>query len=326
MSDQFVVRETADLLGPAVERDVLLAPFTTYRIGGPADLLIRAQSIGQLLELSEAVAATGIEVFVIGQGSNILVSDLGWRGLVVLFDGAAFDTINVDGMQVVAAAAVKLPVLARRSAAAGISGLEWMVGVPGSVGGAIRMNAGGHGSDCAANVHSVRTIDLRSGNGVQTRTATDLQLGYRTSNIAASEVIVDAAFDGRPGDPDESEEVLREIVRWRRANQPGGANCGSVFTNPPGDSAGRLIDAVGLKGMRVGTAFVSEKHANFIQADPQARAADVWALIEKVRHTVFERTGVDLHPEVRTVGFDDRLSTLDATVPTSHPDSQTTRP
>ncbi len=326
MSDQVVVRQTADLLGPAVERDVLLAPFTTYRIGGPADLLVRAQSIDQLLDLSVAVAATGIEVFVIGQGSNLLVSDLGWRGIVVLFDGAAFDTIDVDGTQVVAGAAVKLPVLARRSAAAGISGLEWMVGVPGSVGGAIRMNAGGHGSDCAANLQCVRTIDLRFGNGVQTRTATDLHFGYRTSSIAASEVVVDATFDGSPGDPDESEEVLRKIVRWRRANQPGGANCGSVFTNPPDDSAGRLIDVAGLKGMRVGTAFVSDKHANFIQADPHARAADVWALIEKVRRTVFERTGVDLHPEVRTVGFDAQLSALDATNPAVHPDSQTTRP
>ena len=326
MSDHAAVRQTAELLGPAVERDVVLAPFTTYKIGGSADLFVRAQSISQLLEVSGAVASTGIDVLVIGQGSNLLISDDGWRGIVILFDGAEFDTITVDDTRIVAGAAVKLPVLARRSAAAGISGLEWMVGVPGSVGGAIRMNAGGHGSDCAANLHSVHTIDLRAGKGVQLRPAADLHLGYRTSSIAASEVVVDATFDGTPGNPDASEDVLREIVRWRRANQPGGANCGSVFTNPTGDSAGRLIDAAGLKGLRVGTAFVSDKHANFIQADPHAQAADVWALIEKVRGTVFERTGIALHPEVRTIGFDAQLAVLDATVPTPHPGSPTARP
>lgn len=326
MSDQAVVRQTAELLGSAVERDVVLASFTTYKIGGPADLFVRAQSVSQLLELSGAVASTGIDVFVIGQGSNLLIADDGWRGLVVLFDGAEFDTITVDDTRVVAGAAVKLPVLARRSAAAGISGLEWMVGVPGSVGGAIRMNAGGHGSDCAANLQSVHTIDLRAGKGLQMRPAANLHLGYRTSSIAASEVVVDATFDGTPGNPDASEEVLREIVRWRRANQPGGANCGSVFTNPTGDSAGRLIDAAGLKGLRVGTAFVSDKHANFIQADPHARAADVWALIETVRRTVFERTGIALHPEVRTIGFDAQLAVLDATVPAPHTGPPTRRP
>ena len=318
MSDQAVVRQTAELLGSAVEHNIVLAPFTTYKIGGPADLFVRAQSVSQLLELSGVVTSTGIDVFVIGQGSNLLVSDEGWRGLVVLFDGGEFDTIEVDDTRVVAGAAVKLPVLARRSAAAGISGLEWMVGVPGSVGGAIRMNAGGHGSDCAANLQSVHTIDLRSKKGLQTRPVVDLHLGYRTSSIAASEVVVDATFVGTPGDVGVSEDVLREIVRWRRVNQPGGANCGSVFTNPTGESAGQLIDAAGLKGLRVGTAFVSDKHANFIQADPHARAADVWALIETVRRAVFERTGIALHPEVRTIGFDAQLAVLDATVPARH--------
>lgn len=328
MSDSTVTRETARLLEPDVEHNVTLAPFTTYRIGGPADLLVRAQTIEQLCRVSAAVATTGIDVLVIGEGSNLLVADEGWPGLVVVLEGSAFDSIEVRGTEVIAGASVKLPVLARRSVSAGLSGLEWMVGVPGSVGGAIRMNAGGHGADCAANVQSVQTIDLGKGGGVETKDASALALAYRTSALGPAEVVVQATFGCTPGNTDESEEVLRDIVRWRRSNQPGGANCGSVFTNPPGDSAGRLIDQCGLKGHRRGTAFVSDKHANFIQADTNGQAADVWVLIADIRTAVYERTGIVLHPEVRTAGFNADLPQLGLSLSITEPTetTETTEP
>jgi UDP-N-acetylmuramate dehydrogenase len=202
---------------------------------------------------------------------------------------------------------VSFPVLARRTAAASLTGLEWAVGVPGSVGGAVRMNAGGHGSDVAATLRRVRLLDLAAGEHgrVQDLDATDLALGYRRSSVAPHQVVVAAEFELRPGDRARSEAEIAEIVRWRRENQPGGQNAGSVFTNPPGDSAGRIVDAAGLKGFRVGSARVSEKHANFFQADEGGSADDVLALIREVARRVEAASGIRLRPEVRLVGFGD---------------------
>lgn len=168
------------------------------------------------------------------------------------------------------------------------------------------MNAGGHGSDVAANLRDATLYRLGGPHpGAVVVPAADLHLAYRSSVVDATVVVVEATFVLRPGDRERGEAELGEIVRWRRQHQPGGANCGSVFTNPPGASAGRLIDEAGLKGHRIGTASVSEKHANFIQADEGGHAQDVRALINYVRATVLDRTGIALHPEVRTVGFGD---------------------
>ncbi len=308
MSGAEVIARAAALLGPRAEHGVELAPFTTFRIGGPARLVVRAQSADDFSALHDAVCATGVDVLVIGQGSNLLIGDDGWPGLVVVVGGGEGDAIDIERtadheFMVRAGAGVKLPVLARRSVAEGATGLEWMVGVPGSVGGAVRMNAGGHGSDVATNIVSADVVDLADDVGIVRRSSGSLGLAYRHSDLSASEVVINAAFRCGVGPSAAGEETLREIVRWRRTHQPGGANCGSVFTNPPGDSAGRLIDAAGLKGNRIGGASVSDKHANFIQADPGASAADVWALITDVRARVFERFGVVLTPEVRTAGF-----------------------
>jgi UDP-N-acetylmuramate dehydrogenase len=199
-------------------------------------------------------------------------------------------------------AAAALPVVARRTAAAGLTGFEWAVGVPGSIGGAVRMNAGGHGSDMAAVLARVRVVDLRSGEDGWVA-ATDLDLGYRRSALLPHQLVVSARLALAPGDADRSAAELAEIVAWRRANQPGGPNAGSVFTNPPGDSAGRLIDEAGGKGLRHGSAVVSTKHANFIQADEGGRAADVLALMAKVQDLVLAHAGVALVPETRLVGF-----------------------
>ena len=324
-------------LGESAERDATLRAFTTFRIGGPADVLVRAHTVSDLARVSAAIDGFGdgaLEVLVVGQGSNLLIGDDGFRGLVVVLTGE-FETITIgataDGSDpqantetgtgtVTAGGAVKLPVLARQTVAAGLRGLEWMVGVPGSVGGAVRMNAGGHGSDVASGLRSASLFALRAGPagapaGLRVVAAEALALRYRSSSVAATDVVVDATFALEPGDRAAGEQELSEIVRWRRAHQPGGANCGSVFTNPPGDSAGRLIDAAGLKGFRVGTAEISHKHANFIQADEGASAADVWNLIVEVRHRVHDAFGVVLHPEVRTAGFAARLAPLTAATP-----------
>jgi UDP-N-acetylmuramate dehydrogenase len=197
---------------------------------------------------------------------------------------------------------VALPALARRTAAAGLTGFEWAVGVPGSVGGGVRMNAGGHGSDMAASLASADVVDLADGS-TSTRSVVDLDLGYRSSSVATSQVVVRARLELREGDAAAAKAEIDGIVRWRREHQPGGQNAGSVFTNPAGDSAGRLVDAAGGRGRRLASAQVSEKHANFIQADDGGRAADVVALIRDVRRLVHEHAGVLLQPELRLVGF-----------------------
>jgi UDP-N-acetylmuramate dehydrogenase len=166
------------------------------------------------------------------------------------------------------------------------------------------MNAGGHGSDMAAVLRRVRVVDLRSGEDGWVPAAT-LALGYRRSAVTPHQVVVAAELGLAPGDAERGQAELAEIVAWRRANQPGGPNAGSVFTNPPGDSAGRLIDAAGGKGRRHGTAEVSTKHANFIQADDGGRAADVLALMRELQALVRDAAGVELHPETRLVGFPD---------------------
>jgi UDP-N-acetylmuramate dehydrogenase len=291
-------------LGDRVRRDVPLGPLTTYRVGGPAAALVEVDSEDDLVAVSEAVRDAGVEVLVVGKGSNLLVADAGFPGLAVTL-GEGLATVRVEGTRVTAGGAAALPVVARRTAAAGLTGFEWAVGVPGSVGGAVRMNAGGHGSDMAASLVRVHLIDLDTGHAGWVPVG-DLELGYRTSAVRPSQVVVAAELELHPGDREASEAAISEIVKWRRANQPGGQNAGSVFTNPEGDSAGRLVDAAGAKGLRLRTAAVSDKHANFIQADEGGSADDVYALMGLVADRVRDATGVELVPETRLVGFDPR--------------------
>jgi UDP-N-acetylmuramate dehydrogenase len=244
-------------------------------------------------------------VLVIGKGSNLLVADGGFDGVAVQLVGAFLD-VRVDGTTVVAGGGASLPVVARRTVAAGLTGFEWAVGVPGSIGGAVRMNAGGHGSDMAAVVRRVRVVDLCVGNDV-TMAAGDLGFAYRGSRVRPSDVVAEVELALDPGDVAAGEATLASIVRWRREHQPGGHNAGSVFTNPPGDSAGRLIDAAGCGGLRLGSAEVSTKHANFIQVDEGGSAADVIEVMAAVRARVIDRFDVELHAETRLVGFDDEV-------------------
>jgi len=305
MSADAVIEEVARRLDGLVGTSVPLGPLTTYRVGGRAALLVEAQDASILRQVGSALVGTDVDILVVGKGSNLLVADAGFGGLaVVLGDGLA--GIDIDGVRVEVGGAASLPVVARRTAAAGLSGFEWAVGVPGSIGGAVRMNAGGHGSDMAAVLAGVRVVDLRSGEDVEVQ-STALDLGYRRSNLTSSQVVVSATLGLEPGDVAASQAAISEIVRWRRANQPGGQNAGSVFTNPPGDSAGRLIDLAGCKGLRVGSAEVSTKHANFIQADDGGSADDVFALMAEVRRRVAKTSGVVLAPETHLVGFDPGL-------------------
>lgn len=300
------VRRCEELLRPRVgERLVVgapLGPRTTYRVGGPAALLLEAADAEDLRAARDAVVATGVDVLVVGKGSNLLVADSGFAGLAIVL-GDGFAAIDVDGTVVRAGGSAALPVVARRTVAAGLTGFEWAVGVPGSIGGAVRMNAGGHGADMAACLVGVRVVDLAGGEDGEVPAAR-LDLGYRRSALRPAAVVVEATLALQPGDRAAGEAQLAEIVRWRREHQPGGPNAGSVFTNPPGDSAGRLVDEAGCKGLRIGTAAVSAKHANFIQADAGGRAADVLAVMEEVARRVAERTGVVLHPETVLVGFE----------------------
>ena len=297
-------RALAPVLGPALHLDAPVGQRTTYRVGGAAALLAEVADVAVLRAVRDAVAGSGLDVFVVGKGSNLLVADAGFDGLVVVL-GDGFEGVEIDGAGVVAGGAAALPVVARRTVAAGLRGFEWAVGVPGSVGGAVRMNAGGHGSDIATSLRSIRVVDVAGGEDGAVPAAA-LDLAYRRSNLTPSTVVVDATLGLARGDRAEGEQVLAEIVRWRREHQPGGPNAGSVFTNPPGDSAGRLVEAAGAKGLRVGTAEVSTKHANFIQADPGGSADDVHALMGEVRRRVLETFGIDLHPETVLLGFDPR--------------------
>jgi UDP-N-acetylmuramate dehydrogenase len=311
------VEEAAALLhaefGGRLERDVPLAPLTTYRVGGRAALFVDVESVDDLVAIANARTVTKVPVLVIGRGSNMLVADAGFAGLVVSLARLASQIeFDPERSQVVAGGAVALPVLARRTAAASLAGFEWAVGVPGSVGGAVRMNAGGHGSDIAASLIDIEVFDLDAPS-TQTATQTgtvpagDIGLRFRASSLPASFIVVSARLQLRRGSREVSEREISEIVRWRREHQPGGQNCGSVFVNPvPGEvTAGGLIDGLGLRGLTVGTATVSQKHANFIQSCEGGTAADVRAAIELVRHRVGEATGYWLRSEVRLVGFDD---------------------
>ncbi|MDQ6613258.1 MAG: FAD-binding protein [Actinomycetota bacterium] len=315
----------AAALGARCQRDVAIGPRTTYRVGGRAALFLDATAIDDLRGLAPVLAATGVPVLVLGRGSNVLVSDAGFPGLVITLASEPFGTVSMapggndrpggggggeEAYRVRAGGAVPLPVLARQTAAAGLTGLEWAVGVPGSVGGAVRMNAGGHGADTGATLRHCRLVDLTTGRA-ETFSVGDLALGYRCSSVTATQVVVEAEYQLGPGDRAESEATIREIARWRREHQPGGQNAGSVFVNPlgepPGNSAGWLVDAAGLKGHRHGSAAVSTKHANFILADPDGRADDVVALMLEVQELVNQRLGVELRAEVRLLGFPEHL-------------------
>ena len=286
-----------------LQRDVPLGPFTTYKSGGPARWFAELRTHDDLDRLISSEIVSQPEILVLGRGSNLVVADQGFPGLVIRL-GGEFAEIEFEGHQVAAGSAVPLPRLARASVEAGIAGLEFFVGIPGSVGGAVRQNAGCFGSETRDRLLSAEIFDLRTG---EARSAgpDELNHGYRTSNVAANELVTSARFEGSSGSVEQGKAELLSITRWRKEHQPGGTlNAGSVFKNPPHMSAGELIDTLGLKGLSVGAVSVSNKHANFFVAGPTATSSEILALTELMKSRVFEMSGTMLELEIQFVGFE----------------------
>ena len=287
--------------GDRLHADFPLAPLTTFRIGGPAALYLEPESEADLAAAGRAVVEAEVPVVVLGKGSNVLVADDGFPGLVLRL-GRSYRWSARDGDRLTAGGAMPLPALAGVALRQRLRGLEFGVAIPATLGGAVWMNAGAHGHEMAEAVGSVEVFRLRTG-VLETVPAAGAGFGYRRSSIGEDSVVVGAHLDLAAGDPVAIRSAMDEAREWRRATQPlAEPNCGSVFTNPQGQHAARLIEAAGAKGRRVGGASVSTKHANFIVAEPGARAADVVELIEEVRSLVEAHDGVHLEPEVQLVG------------------------
>jgi UDP-N-acetylmuramate--alanine ligase len=290
-------------LGEHVVYDAPLGERTTYRVGGSVAALLTLSRDEELEEFSARLSSSRRPIMAIGNGSNLLVADGRHDVVAVHLDGdfTELEVNDEDGaVRVVAGAGLDLPVAARRLAGEGVVGFEWAVGVPGTFGGAVAMNAGGHGSDMKA---SVVRVEVWTRGERSWRDAAKMNFSYRHSSLELGDIVTRVELRLQRGDSTLARERISEIVRWRREHQPGGANAGSVFRNPEGDSAGRLIEAAGLKGFRLGTAMVSDKHANFIIVDPQGSANDVVALMRHVRAAVGAASGVWLESEHRLLGF-----------------------
>jgi UDP-N-acetylmuramate dehydrogenase len=291
-------------IGVKTSRDEPLARFTTMRVGGPADLFATVHNIFELRQLVRFARAREVPHLVLGRGSDTVISDRGVRGLVIQ-DRA--EGSKIEGDRYTADAGVPMARAATETQKAGLTGLEFGLAIPGSVGGAVWANAGAHESDIAGVLESARVMD---GDGQESiLPVADLGLAYRDSRFKhgpttrPADLILAATFQLSAADPDVIKERLDDIRRWRQAHQPLGLpSAGSVFRNPDGDSAGRLIDEAGLKGHRIGGAMVSEKHANFIVNDQKGTAADVRRLADHVRTVVAERHGVELVFEIEFLG------------------------
>ncbi len=283
--------------GVTVQEGVPLAEHTTLRVGGAAAVMVVVEHLDALRRVASVVGPDRLPVLVIGRGSNLLVDDAGWPGLVVRL-GRGFRGVDIRGTRVRCGAAEPLPTVAARTAEAGLTGFAWGCAVPGTIGGAVRMNAGAHGRDMAADLVEAEVLDLHTGE-LEHWDPARLALGYRTSALPAHAIVTAVLLELAPGDAETELAAIEAIRRWRREHQPLNLpSCGSVFTNPVGTSAGALIEAAGLKGHRIGGAEVSTMHANFIVTSPGASAADVAAIIDLVRDEVRRSSGVELHPEV----------------------------
>jgi len=289
-----------------LRRSVPLSGLTTYRFGGEAAWLAEPDDLTELAAVRAAAVHLGLPIVMVGRGSNVVISDGGLDAVVVRL-GGGFGTIElVGGEIVVAGAAAPQPKVARFAVEGDRGGLEFLVGVPGSIGGGVVMNAGCFGSDFAGWMIDAAILDLEGGS-VTNRTPDDLAMSYRSTRLTDSHVVLSARFRTSSQSAEQGRERLRHITRRRRLSQPGGTlNAGSVFKNPPGDHAGRLIDAAGLKELALGGARVSPRHANFFEAAVGATAQDVFDLVTEVRRRVLDHAGVLLQPEVRFLGEFDR--------------------
>ena len=299
--------EISQLINQEFRREAAICDYevgllTTYRTIGRCSLFLKAENKKELEHSLDICRQKDIEVAIMGNGSNLLISDNGFQGLIIKL-GSEFEQLKMIEGHAYVGGAAKLPVVARSTSSKGLTGFEWAVGVPGTIGGAVKMNAGGHGSDMKASIESVDVLDTKT-NLTKTLQPNDLLFGYRQSSISRNQLVINAVLKLSEGNPEESSEFIREIVRWRLENQPGGQNAGSVFTNPKDESAGRLIEESGCKGMRVGSAEVSTKHANFIQADVGGKAQDIKDLMQLISDSVYAKFGIHLTAETEMIGFD----------------------
>jgi UDP-N-acetylmuramate dehydrogenase len=298
-------RELHSRTAGRVETDFRLDRFTTYRLGGPARIYFEPTTAEDVARFGEVIREMdALPLLVLGRGSNLVISDEGWPG-VVLRLGAAFSWVKEpdDGSPgLVAGAATPMPQLANWAARRGLAGLEFGIAIPGSVGGAVRMNAGAHGRETAESLESARIFDLGK-MSLEERKPADLDYSYRHSNLEEDQVVLDASFQLGREDAESVRDRMEGYRRHRAATQPGAVqNAGSVFKNPPGDHAGRLVEAAGLKGFAVGGASVSQLHANFFIAGDGASAQDVYDLVHEVKSRVRDEFAVDLESEIRFVG------------------------
>jgi len=274
-----------------------LAPHTWYKIGGPARWFVRPRSVAELQQCAQRAAEENIPVYVLGLGANLLVTDQGVDGAVFRLDQDYFRRVKYDGPRLHAGAGVDMQKLLIRTVRQGLAGIECLAGIPGTIGGGVRMNAGGKFGDIGAVISRVHVMDITG--LLFERTKDDLVFDYRSTNISAK-FILSAEMELEEDAPDRIMKKTKEIWMYKRNTQPlNTKNCGCIFKNPRGLSAGALIDQAGLKGFKVGGAEVSDKHANFIIAHPGARADDVLKLIKIIREKVFEKNEIHLESEVQ---------------------------
>jgi len=289
---------------PGIQRDYPLARLTTIRTGGPAELFARAGTLGQLERLLAWALCEAIEVGVLGSGSNLLVADVGVRGLIVKLD-QELKEIRPDGNHLYCGGGARLPAVSAHAARAGLTGIEFGVNIPGTVGGAVRMNANAYGGELA---RVLEWVDVVNASGTERRGPRALEFGYRRSALAPGEVVARVSFELAPAPTEEVRARLAQMRARRKAAQPSGIKTfGSTFKNPAdsqahGRTAGQLLEQAGCRGLRIGGASFSSEHANFVENHGDATTADVVALIVAGRRLVSERFGVDLEPEVQSLG------------------------
>ena len=287
-----------------VEADYPLARLTTIRTGGQGDFFARPDNPEALAQVVGWATREGIEVGVVGSGSNLLIADEGFRGLVVKLDGS-LAAIEQDGQRLLCGGGARLPQASAFAARAGLSGLEFGVNIPGTVGGAVKMNANAYGGDLA---RVLEWVEVTTPSGTERRAPDELGFRYRRSNLGANEIVARASFALSPAEPDSVKATLADMRASRKAAQPSGIKTfGSTFKNPDdpraeGRSAGVLLDEAGCRGLTAGGARFSEKHANFVENMGEATTADVIALMAEGRRRVRERFGVELEPEVQFLG------------------------
>lgn len=310
---RFDLQALAAVLGPRALQGEPLARHTAMRVGGPADLLIVCERVEQVVDAVSAARLQGVPWLVLGGGCNVLASDAGVRGLVIINRAARIEfkedpAFEDTGGRVRAEAGAQLSTLSREVVERGLAGLEWAAGLPGTVGGAVTGNAGAFDGDIASTLHSA--VLLEPHGEVVERSADWFQFDYRTSRIKRSgseaggrPIVLSALFELRSDDPETLTNRAAEILEWRQTRHPSGATMGSTFKNPPGSHAGFLIEQAGLRGHRIGGARISEQHGNFFMNVGEATAENVLALIDHAREEVDRQFGVQMELEVELIGW-----------------------